>query len=142
MHGIQLWTSLPRAKKIDGAQVSASTLPDGGVPKGRRDRARSGGKRRWALKGWSNGNAFVPCACPAERGARLILPIANGDEVGVYVIEGDPHGERQVQPRAGELIALDRVPGSVRLAASVRLRKSWCWAERRRRAAGFMGRSS
>jgi redox-sensitive bicupin YhaK (pirin superfamily) len=118
MHGIQLWTSLPRAKKlmerkyqrIDAAAVAE--FEKGGatvrVVAGNIDGHQGPAQTEMPL--------FL-AHVQLNAGASIDLPVADGDEVGVYVIDGEPVvNERPSRP--GELIAFDRIPGGIRLAAS------------------------
>ncbi|MBL8513042.1 MAG: pirin family protein [Betaproteobacteria bacterium] len=117
MHGIQLWTSLPRAKKLmerKYQRIDASAVAE----------FEKGGATVRVVAGNIDGHrgpaqTEMPLFLAHVRlnaGASLELPLADEDEVGVYVIDGEPVVNGRPS-RAGELIAFDRVPGGIKLAS-------------------------
>ncbi len=117
MHGIQLWTSLPRAKKLMERKYQRLQADD--IPEFSRDgaviRVVAGN-----LEGHS-GPAQVEMPLflfhvKLGAGARVVLPIDDAFEAGAYVVEGAPviNGKRT---KDSQLIVFDHVPGSVELSA-------------------------
>lgn len=118
MHGIQLWTSLPRAKKLMERKYQRIDADDVAE-------YEKGGANVRVVAGLIDGHegpaqTEMPLFLAHVRlaaGASIELPISDGDEMGVYVIEGAPLVNDRPS-RAAELIAFDRVPGGVKLASS------------------------
>ena len=117
VHGVQLWTSLPRLKKnmapryqrIDGASIPERTV--GGV----RVRVIAGTFRD--AKGPAE--VLMPtflwhASIPA--GATFEAEIPDGEEAAAYVIAGEARFEGEREARRGELAVWDATPGPVRVA--------------------------
>lgn len=118
LHGIQLWTSLPRAKKlmdrnfqrIDAASI-AEFAQDGAVVR--------------VVAGEVNGHAgpahtempLFLAHVQLATGAATELRVGDTDEAGVYVISGAPVVNGR-QSEAGELVVLDNIPGPISIEAS------------------------
>jgi hypothetical protein len=117
MHGIQLWTSLPRAKKLMDRKyqrIDASAIPQS-TKEGATVRVVAG-----AFEG-QRGPAEVEMPLflfhvQLAAGARIDIALPDGDEAGAYVIGGQPviNGK---QAREAELVVFDRVPGGIEVQA-------------------------
>ena len=116
MHGIQLWTSLPRARKL--MERKYQRLPAAAIPEFSRDgaaiRVVAG-----ELEG-HHGPAQVEMPLflyhvRLDAGARISLALPDEFEAGAYVVDGAPvvNGKRT---KTSQLVVFDKVPGSVDLA--------------------------
>jgi hypothetical protein len=115
-HGIQLWTSLPRAlkmippsyRRLDAARIAESALPGG------RLRVVAGEVAGVAGPAETRMPAFLAHVTAAP-GARLSLALAACHEAAAYVIEGEgrfgPAGESRA--KAGELVVFADGGGEV-----------------------------
>ena len=117
MHGIQLWTTLPRAMKMMPPRyqrIEASAIPEVALP---------GGKLRVVA------GSFGPQVGPAEvlmplllwhltlqSGARLDAAIPAGFELGAYVIAGQSSFGDGAAAVAGELAVFDNADGDISVA--------------------------
>jgi redox-sensitive bicupin YhaK (pirin superfamily) len=124
LHGIQLWTSLPRAQKLMAPRyqnLTADSIAE----------VSSKGVRSRVIAG-ELGDAKGPAATlmPAflwhvriDAGATFEAPIADGHEAAVYVIDGRAVVGEGTQASTGELVVLEGTPGGLRVqnAAAVPL---------------------
>ena len=116
LHGIQLWTSLPRALKLTAPRyqnLAADSIAEVAA-KGVRARVIAG----------ELGDAKGPAATlmPAllwhvriDAGATFDAPIPNGFEAGVYVIDGRGVVGEGTQASTGELAVLEGTTGALRV---------------------------
>ncbi|HET9470260.1 MAG TPA: pirin family protein [Usitatibacter sp.] len=117
MHGVQLWTSLPRLLKTMEPRyqrIGAEAIPA----------ARAAGCEVRVIAG-----AFGAARGPAEvlmptflwhatiaPGAALEAELPEGEEAGAYVIGGDALLEGGIRAKAGELAVWEGTAGGIRLA--------------------------
>ncbi len=118
-HGIQLWTSLPRAlkmmppryRRIDAAQIAEARLPAGTLRVVAGDGRRRDRPRRDA-------DARLPRARHGASPAQALeLDVAACHEAAAYVIEGEGRfgAEGEVPAGAGELVVFADGGGEVSL---------------------------
>lgn len=119
VHGLQLWTSLPRALKMMPPRyqrIAAQDIPEGPL---------AGGRLR-VIAGEVSGlrgpaRALMPlflAHASLEPGARVSLEVAEGFEAGAYVIAGEGMfgSDPGVRARAGELAVYANGGGLLELA--------------------------
>jgi redox-sensitive bicupin YhaK (pirin superfamily) len=114
MHGIQLWTSLPRALKLMAPRyqrIEAAAIPE----------VAGNGTRARVIAG-ELGDAKGPASTlmPAflwhlrlEPGAAFEAPLASGHEAGVYVIGGEARVGGGTRVATGELGVLAGIEGAL-----------------------------
>ncbi|MBL8519197.1 MAG: pirin family protein [Betaproteobacteria bacterium] len=117
MHGIQLWTSLPRAKKlmerkyqrIDAAAIPEVQMAGATIRIVAGDLSGVSGPARTEMPLFLYHVRLAP-------GGATELKVADGQEAGAYVIAGEPEVNGHAS-MAGDLVVLDNAPGDLRLAA-------------------------
>ncbi len=117
MHGIQLWTTLPRAMKMVPPRyqrIEASAIPDIALP---------GGVLRVIAGSFGTHTGPAEVLMPLllwhvtlEAGARLEAPIPAGFELGAYVIDGQSGFADGVVAVAGELAVFGNADGDIAVA--------------------------
>ena len=116
LHGIQLWTSLPRASKLvaPGYQnLTADSIAEVG---GKGIRARVIAGELGDAKGPAT--TLMPTFLwhvRIDAGATFEAPIANGHEAAVYVIDGRAVVGEGTQASTGELAVLEGTTGALRV---------------------------
>jgi quercetin 2,3-dioxygenase len=118
-HGVQLWTSLPRAQKLMAPRyqrIDAQAIPEV---------ARDGAKVRVIAGDFGGTRGPAETLMPLflwharlDPGARLEASIATGFEAAAYVISGQGRfgDEGTASARAGQLVLWDEGEGALRLA--------------------------
>jgi quercetin 2,3-dioxygenase len=117
MHGIQLWTSLPRAKKMMERKYQRIVAAD--IPEISKDGATIRVVAGTLDKQTGPAQTEMPLCLFHVRlgaGAEVTLDIEDGFEAGVYVIDGEARVNGSATA-AGKLVVFDRVPGSIELAS-------------------------
>jgi len=116
LHGIQLWTSLPRASKLTAPRYQNLTADSIAEVSGEGVRAR-------VIAG-ELGDAKGPAATlmptflwhvRVDAGATFEAPVANGYEAAVYVIDGRAIVGEGTQAATGELAVLEGTTGALRV---------------------------
>lgn len=115
MHGIQLWTTLPRALKMMAPRyqrIEAADIPEVAIP---------GGRVRVVAGGFDGGTqgpaeALMPLLLwhvSLEGGAEFRAAVPKGFEVGIYVIGGEARFDADTIARQGELPVLENADGDL-----------------------------
>ncbi len=116
MHGIQLWTSLPRAQKLMAPRyqrIEAQAIPEV---------ARDGARVRVIAGDFAGAHGPASTLMPIflwhvrlEAGAAFEAPIASDHEAGVYVIGGSAEVGAETRLSTGELATLAAGEGGLRV---------------------------
>jgi quercetin 2,3-dioxygenase len=117
LHGIQLWTSLPRLAKLGAPRyqnLAADSIVEVSPAKGVRARVIAGelGEARGPAE------TLMPLFLwhvRIDAGATFEAPLPDGFEAGVYVIEGRATVGEETAAATGELAVLEGTPGSLRV---------------------------
>ena len=116
LHGIQLWTSLPRASKLMAPRYQNLTADSIAEVSGKGVRARVIAGELGDAKGPAS--TLMPTFLwhvRIDAGATFEAPIADGFEAAVYVIDGRAVVGEGTQASTGELAVLEGTPGALRL---------------------------
>ena len=116
LHGIQLWTSLPRATKLIAPRYQNLTADSIAEVSGKGVRTRVIAGELGDAKGPAS--TLMPTFLwhvRIDAGAIFEAPIADGHEAAVYVIDGGAVVGDATQAATGELVVLEGVTGALRI---------------------------
>ena len=116
LHGIQLWTSLPRASKLIAPRYQNLTADSIAEVSGKGVRARVIAGELGDAKGPAS--TLMPTFLwhlRIDAGATFEAPVADGHEAAVYVIDGRAVVGEGTQAATGELAVLDGMTGGLRV---------------------------
>ena len=116
LHGIQLWTSLPRATKLIAPRYQNLTADSIAEVSGKGVRTRVIAGELGDAKGPAS--TLMPTFLwhvRIDAGAIFEAPIVDGHEAAVYVIDGGAVVDDATQAATGELVVLEGVTGALRI---------------------------